>query len=123
MIIGSTSTMTFAEFKEKLTSTPELLEFQDTIALIDDLYSFTSTSFINGNLVNEKDQNNGSCKLFSFAKIHNFSEQETLACFGAYYRVDVLLNPHGDDHQNIRNFMKFGWNGVEFHNEALSLIE
>ena len=35
--------------------------------------------------------------------------------WGQYYR-DVLKNPDGDDHQNIRNFMKYGWEGVPFEN-------
>ncbi|WP_188863865.1 HopJ type III effector protein, partial [Aliivibrio fischeri] len=43
----------------------------------------------------------------------------TLACFGQYYRHDVLENPQGDDHQNIRNFMVTGWAGVQFKTQAL----
>jgi hypothetical protein len=31
----------------------------------------------------------------------------------------VLENLEGDDHQNIRNFMKYGWEGIQFKNEAL----
>jgi hypothetical protein len=30
-----------------------------------------------------------------------------------------LKNPAGTDHQNIRNFMKTGWNGIQFEGEAL----
>lgn len=47
------------------------------------------------------------------------SKDETLALFGDFYRVDVLGNPNGEDHQNIRNFMQFGWDGIEFMGEAL----
>jgi hypothetical protein len=39
---------------------------------------------------------------------------ETLSLFGTYYHQDVLQNPDGDDHLPIRNFMKYGWNGVKF---------
>ena len=39
------------------------------------------------------------------------SKEETLALFGGYYR-DVVATPEGDDHPNIRNFMKSGWEGV-----------
>jgi len=42
-----------------------------------------------------------------------------LALFGDYYRSDVLKNPEGSDHQNIRNFMHKGWAGVTFKGEAL----
>jgi hypothetical protein len=31
----------------------------------------------------------------------------------------VLKNPDGTDHQNIRNFMKHGWDGVRFEGEPL----
>ncbi|MDB4335190.1 HopJ type III effector protein, partial [bacterium] len=62
---------------------------------------------------------NGSCKLFAFAKLQGFSKEETLTCFGGFYTKDVLGNPTGDDHQNIRNFMVYGWDGIQFQQEAL----
>jgi len=34
-----------------------------------------------------------------FAQLQQLSQAETLACFGKYYREDVLQNPEGDDHQ------------------------
>ena len=101
-------------FLQNLQSKPDSIDFSDTMSIIDKLYHFTPCEFKNGNTVNEAGQNNGSCKLFAFASMHNLSEQETLACFGTYYRDDVLNNPAGDDHQNIRNFMQHGWNGIEF---------
>ncbi len=113
--------MTLEQLKEKLTSNASQIDFQEVIALIDSVYSFTPVKFANGNLVNEKGQNNGSCKLFSFAQLQGFSKEETLHCFGEYYRVDVLENPEENDHQNIRNFMKFGWEGIDFTANALEL--
>lgn len=113
--------MTLEQLKEELVSNINEIDFQEVIALIDELYHFTPVKFINGELVNEKEQNNGSCKLFSFAKLHNLSKEETLCCFGNYYRIDVLANPDGNDHQNIRNFMKFGWEGIDFSANALEL--
>lgn len=32
---------------------------------------------------------------------------------------DVLANPDGDDHQNIRNIMKYGWNDVIFESRIV----
>ncbi|WP_369821068.1 HopJ type III effector protein [Oleiphilus sp. HI0067] len=32
----------------------------------------------------------------------------------------MLENPEGTDHQNIRNFIEFGWEGVAFEGESLS---
>ncbi len=112
--------MELKNFLQRLNDAPEDVAFNDTIALIDGLYDFTQTGFDNGAMRNEAGQNNGSCKLFSFAKLQGLSEQQTLACFGDYYRKDVLGSPEGSDHQNIRNFMKSGWGGIRFEGEALS---
>lgn len=106
-------------FLQKLNTAPEQIAFTDTIAVIDALYDFTPTAFKNGELMNEQGQNNGSCKLFAFAKLQNLNKQQTLNCFGAYYRDDVLLHPGAKDHQNIRNFIKFGWSGIQYTGNAL----
>lgn len=105
---------------QQLTSNPESASFNDVVAVIDSVYKFTPTKFLNGEIVNEAGENSGSCKIFAFAKLHDLTEQQTLHCFGDYYRVDVLQNPDGDNHQNIRNFMKTGWNGISFSGVALS---
>ncbi|BCL72613.1 type III effector [Vibrio nigripulchritudo] len=110
------------ELKELLTAlsqSPETVQFQDVISVIDANYEFTPTEFKNGDTVNEAGQNNGSCKIFAFAKLNQLDAQSALACFGDFYRKDVLENPEGEDHQNIRNFMRFGWDGIEFKGEAL----
>lgn len=112
--------MSLEQFQQKINTTPESIEFSEIIALIDANYDFTPTAFHNGNLHNAAGQNSGSCKIFSFAKIQNLSQEQTLACFGAFYRADVLENPEGDNHQNIRNFMKSGWEGIKFESDALT---
>ena len=104
---------------EQLKNTPEELVFSNVITYIDEHYEFTPTKFTNGNTVNEANQNNGSCKVFSFAKLNALSKEETLVLFGDFYRTDVLQNPEGNDHQNIRNFIEFGWDGISFEGEAL----
>ncbi len=103
-----------------LKTSPETIDFKEVLAFIDEHYDFKPTKFTNGNTVNEANENNGSCKLFSFAKLQNLSKEETLNLFGAFYREEVLKNPAGTDHQNIRNFLKFGWDGILFEGEALS---
>jgi hypothetical protein len=105
---------------QKLIESPDSIEFNDTMSVIDSLYEFTPTPFKNGSYLNEAGKNNGSCKLFSFAQLHKLSPQQTLHCFGAYYREDVLGHPEGTDHQNIRNFIKTGWAGIEFSGNALA---
>ncbi|WP_294292258.1 HopJ type III effector protein [uncultured Chryseobacterium sp.] len=104
---------------ENLEKSAEDIQFKDVIAFIDEHYDFTPTKFTNGNAVNEAGQNNGSCKVFSFAHLNDLSQQQTLNLFGEFYREDVLKNPEGTDHQNIRNFMQTGWEGISFEGKAL----
>ena len=111
--------MSITSFLEKLKQTPNAITFPETIAVIEENYDFTPTTFDNGTQHNEAGQNSGSCKLFAFAKLQNLSQAETLACFGAYYFDEVLGNSEGTNHQNIRNFMKSGWNGIQLAGEAL----
>jgi hypothetical protein len=106
--------MNLNDFLNKLNGTPDIVSFDETMAAINASYDFTPVAFVNGELKNEAGQNSGSCKIFAFALLNRLSEQQTLACFGAYYREDVVKNPNGSDHQNIRNFMKHGWPGVKF---------
>ncbi|PHS72983.1 MAG: type III effector [Cycloclasticus sp.] len=105
---------TIEQLRQALTT----LQFSDTMGAIDALYDFTPTGFSNGNTRNEAGDNNGSCKLFAFARLNEFTEPQTLALFGEFYR-DVLATPESDDHQNIRNFMKTGWAGIQFNDIAL----
>ena len=113
--------MSTTSFLEKLKSTPEAVSFAETIAVIEENYTFTPTAFQNGLQHNAAGENSGSCKLFAFAKLQQLTEAETLACFGAYYSEEVLGDPTGTNHQNIRNFMKTGWSGIQFEGEALQL--
>lgn len=98
----------------KLQAAPSSIEFDEAIAVIDATYEFTPTKFYNGYLVNESGENSASCKLFALGRLNKFTKQQMLHCFGDYYRKDVLSNPTGDDHQNIRYFMKTGWSGIQF---------
>lgn len=113
--------MTVAAYISKLKNTPQEITFPETIAVIEGHYTFTPTSFQNGNQRNAAGENSSSCKLFAFAKAQQLTQQETLACFGAYYFEDVLKNPEGTDHQNIRNFILHGWEGIAFEGVALEM--
>jgi len=111
--------MTLEAFKQKLKNTPSQIEFSETMAVIESHYKFTPTAFKNDDLQNNSGENSGSCKLFSFAKLQGFTKEETLACFGKFYFEDVLNDPNGSGHQNIRNFMKTGFDGLVFEGHAL----
>ena len=111
--------VTVDEFVDRLRASPEQVSFQEVIDTIDKNYTFIETAFTNGDTHNHAGDNNGSCKIFAFGLLNQLTPEQTLHCFGDYYRVDVLQNPDGADHQNIRNFMKYGWEGIRFTEQAL----
>ena len=112
--------MNIDSFLEKLNKTPQDITFSETIAVIEDNYNFSPTAFENGLLHNAAGENSGSCKIFAFAELQKLSKESTLFCFGAYYQDEVLGDLEGTNHQNIRNFMKSGWDGIAFYGEALT---
>lgn len=116
--------MTEEELLALIREHPRQVEFEQVIDVIDRHYQYTPVRFRNGveerEIVNEPGQNEGSCKILAFARRHGLTVRQTLACFGRYYREDVL--GHGQGHQNIRNFMRDGWAGISFEQEPLSRI-
>ena len=115
--------MSLESFISQLNAT-EQIEFEDTMAIINDLFNYTPGSFSNGlgetKVSNLAGQNEGSCKIFAFAQILELSEEQTLRCFGRFYQ-DVMNSPDGKDHGNIRNFMRDGWKGIHFEAPALTI--
>ena len=111
--------MTESQLIEQLENAPETVEFDQVIASISENYDYQPTRFTNGDVINEAGTNEGSCKLFAFGLLNQLSAEEMLACFGKYYRDDVLKHPEGTDHANIRNFIRYGWDGIRFSSEVL----
>ncbi|MCF6298591.1 MAG: HopJ type III effector protein [Thiomicrorhabdus sp.] len=96
------------------------VDFNKVIQVIENNFFFTPSEFKNGNTLNAENSNNGSCKIFAFGQLNQLSEQATLNAFGDFYTQDVLQHPERDDHQNIRNFMQSGWQGIVFEKPALT---
>ncbi|WP_143305577.1 HopJ type III effector protein [Chitinophaga vietnamensis] len=94
------------------------LLFKDVIELIESQYRHQPVAFKNGDAYNEATQNQGSAKVFAFARLNHLSKEDTLYLFAEHYQA-VLKNPDGTDHQNIRQFMAHGWDGVAFEGQAL----
>ena len=111
----------------QINTNPEKVEFQDVIAIINEYYHYTPTQFTNGidnhRITNKAGENEGSCKIFSFARDQQLDENQTLHCFGRYYHNDVLHYPENTDHSNIRTFIKYGWKGITFEGSALKYKE
>jgi hypothetical protein len=115
--------MTLEKFIEKIIQGVPI-SFHETIVVITENYFYQPTEFSNGLgddiLINPPGTNEGSCKIFAFAKLHKLTKEQTLCLFGDYYTNDVLQDPQGTDHQNIRRFMCYGWDGIRFQGEALT---
>ncbi len=110
--------MNIEQLKQTVISNPEALLFEDTMAVIEQNYVFNETGFHNGSLYNSAGENSGSCRLLAFARLNHLTKEQTLYCFGQYYR-EVLQTPDADTHQNIRQFMQTGWSEVSFDKAAL----
>jgi hypothetical protein len=117
--------MTQIDFLRQLKDRPNSIEFTAVMEFINQNYTYKPVRFINGLnadvVINEAGTNEGSCKIFALGKLLGLDEISTLACFGSYYRYDVLSNPQAEDHANIRQFMKDGWAGIQFDGDALAL--
>lgn len=112
--------MSLDAFLNKVKTQPESVNFDETIAIIDTFYDYSPTPFSNGDLKNNAGENEGSCKILAFAQLQQLTPEQTLHCFGNYYRQDVLGKPTGSGHQNIRQFMQYGWDGVSFEHDPLA---
>lgn len=116
--------MTPESLPRLLNESADSIEFQQIMDLINEHYDYTPSRFVNGDeeqqVVNEAGSNEGSCKVFALGQLLQLDKKQTLACFGRYYREDVLQNPEGNDHMNIRTFMRCGWDGIEFDQAALT---
>ncbi|MCE2596205.1 HopJ type III effector protein [Motilimonas cestriensis] len=116
--------MSIAELISQLQTQPNSIEFNDVMAVIEANYDYTATEFSNGAgnelVINAAGTNEGSCRLFAFAQLNQLDQAQTLALFGRFYREDVLQHPEGTDHANIRNFIKYGWDGITF--QAIALV-
>jgi HopJ type III effector protein len=93
--------------------------FSDVLAFIEADYTHQPTAFKNGEAYNEATQNQGSAKVFAFAKLNKFSAADTLFLFAEHYQA-VIATPTETNHQNIRQFMLHGWAGIAFEGEALA---
>ena len=93
--------------------------FTDVIAFIEDNYNYSPSAFSNGKQLNAETENQGSAKVLYFAQLNNLSKEDTLKLFVEHYQA-VLETPEETNHQNIRQFMINGWDGVKFENQVLA---
>jgi hypothetical protein len=115
--------MSLKKFLNKIKNNGQV-SFDETLLIISENYDYAPTEFSSGlgdsKLINVAGSNEGSCKIFSFAQINLLNQQQTLNLFGDFYSKEVLQSPLGSGHHNIRNFIKYGWKGIDFTNQALS---
>lgn len=92
--------------------------FADVLAEIDSRYQHQPTAFRNGDVYNTAEQNQGSARVFAFAMLNGLGAGDTTSLFAEHYQ-SVLQDPQGTGHQNIRQFMIHGWEGINFEGQAL----
>ena len=95
------------------------INFSDVLQFIEAHYTHTPAAFKNGEQLNAATENQGSAKVLRFAQLNKLSETDTLRLFAEHYD-DVVATPNAVNHQNIRQFMQCGWEGVRFESEALN---
>lgn len=96
------------------------IDFQGVLQTIAQYYDYQPVAFTNGLAHSDAGENEGSAKVFAFAKANQLSQVDTLKLFAEHYDA-VKATPHGDDHANIRNFMFYGWQGFLMAKNALTL--
>eukprot|EP00241_Pyramimonas_parkeae_P009262 CAMPEP_0114239076 /NCGR_PEP_ID=MMETSP0058-20121206/8258_1 /TAXON_ID=36894 /ORGANISM="Pyramimonas parkeae, CCMP726" /LENGTH=145 /DNA_ID=CAMNT_0001351215 /DNA_START=290 /DNA_END=727 /DNA_ORIENTATION=+ len=101
------------------------VRFEEVMDMVGQCYTFTPTGYTSGaglpsEVCNEPNTNNGSCKVFAFAKLNDLDEEATLRLFCEHYE-QVLGDPEGNSHLNIRNFMANGWQGLVMETSPLRL--
>ncbi len=82
-------------------------KLNETLSLIRSIYDIPPTGFVVGNQINMSDENQGSLAILSFARACRLPDEEVLPMFGEAYE-EVLGNPDGEDHSNIRALMDLG---------------
>ncbi|SOB76438.1 HopJ type III effector protein [Marinobacter sp. LV10R510-11A] len=93
-------------------------DFDDTLALIERYFDYNPASFHNGPLFNAAGENAGSCRVFGLGRHCSLNEADTLKLFAQHYQ-QVLNDPAGESHSNIRQFISSGWSGIHFEDTPL----
>jgi len=84
-----------------------------TIAGIRSMYDVPPQAFSVGGHENSPGENEGSLAIFGFAKMHNLHNNQVFSMF-CEAGDEVLANPEGTDHPNIRAFIGDNFDGVRF---------
>ncbi|MDR1027138.1 MAG: HopJ type III effector protein [Rickettsiales bacterium] len=96
-------------------------DFQQVLSVIDKNYDYTPTQFAvtdGWGDTNGLDQNQGAGRVLAFAKERRLDEEAALQLFAEHYQ-NVVDNPNGDNHKNIRLLAAHGLNQVHFANRPL----
>ncbi|KAJ1637914.1 HopJ type III effector protein-domain-containing protein [Pavlovales sp. CCMP2436] len=99
----------------KVRTQPGSVMFAETLEAIDQAFEFFGTKFVNGAVSSTSSENEGSSKVLSLSQLVGMTTDETLVCFGEHYR-DVVADPSGSSHANVRALMTTGLEAVLFSN-------
>ena len=111
------------ELIERLRLAPEHVSSEGVVAFIKDRFDDTPAGFavgpVDDRIVSAAGDNEGSCKISTFARLNGLTDAQTLACFGRYNRDAVPGHPDGTDHPNIGAFMRHGLDAAAFEKQPL----
>lgn len=91
--------------------------FSDTLAFIEQWFSYQPSAFSIGLQHNSATENQGSCKVFALAQLLSLTQQQALLCFGEHYRNLPQLPQ--DPHLNLRQLAKQGLTQIKFEHFPL----
>lgn len=94
-----------------------------TIKALKYFYKIPNSGFSIGNCVNGPNENTGSLLIFMYARAGKqvLSNDQIKELFAEAWD-EVVEDPEGSSHQNIRNFIQYGIAGVVFENEKEVIV-
>lgn len=104
--------MNLQAFLNQLATDPASVTLDAALAVIAAHYDVDPCGYTLAGVRFEPDRAWRSCQLYAFGLLHHLPKEQTLACFGHHYQVDVLGDPEGTDHQTVRLFLKHGWDAL-----------
>ncbi len=104
-----------------MSSSEKYSKLNAALAAIRSVYDVPTQAFSVGDHCNTRGQNLGSLTILGFAKASGITDvSQILPMFGEAYD-EVLTDPEGDGHKNIRAFIQCGMEGVKFEGDGISL--
>jgi len=108
-----------AKLDALLSEEVDTMPFSDIMKTLDLHFTFRPTAFSVGDTKSTENQNQKSLRVLSFAQLLKLSKEQTLKLWGEHYK-QVLQEPEGSSHGNIRAFLKGGFECVNAPQDVIT---